>query len=185
MPDPSCHGNRLPPHLHLSPNASNQRSKSPSNVRDQSQFISNMNSNQMLIQQDRNMHQGQDNIIHMQEIGPNSHRNSFKQKFDSSVKNGGQSSSNIIQPRNGNLKSSHENLMSSDPPQRMVGQSIPPPRKTVTFKGDVQTIECSPEEQQERRCWRHQNSGVIFLIILYMILLPYLIRFLLNFNLNT
>ena len=112
----------------------------------------------MLIQQDRNMHQGQDNIIPMQEIGPNSHRNSFKQKFDSS----GQSSSNLIQPRNGNLKSSHENLMSSDPPQRMVGQSIPPPRKTVTFKGDVQTIECSPEEQQERRCWRHQNSGVFF-----------------------
>ena len=164
MPDPSFHANRFPPHLHLSPNASNQRPKSPSNARDQSQFGGNQGSIPIASQFDRNMDPGQDNNIQMHDMTYNPHRNSFKQKFDNSVNVGGQLSSTIVSLRTSNLKTSQENLVSSDNQQRMVGQVVPPQRKTVTFKGDVQTIECSPEEQQDRRCWRHQNSRVIFLV---------------------
>ena len=163
MPDPSFHANRFPPHLHLSPNASHQRPKSPSNARDQSQFGCNQGGIPIASQLDRNMHLAQDNTIQMQDMSQNPHRNSFKQKFDNTANAGGQLSSTIVSLRTSNLKSSHENLVSSDHQQRMVGQVVPLQRKTVTFKGDVQTIECSPEEQQDRRCWRHQSSTVFFL----------------------
>ena len=162
MPDPSYPSNHLPPHLHLSPNASNQRPRTPSNIQNQSPYNSKQENNPVIPQQSRNICLGPDNNIQMQDISSNFHRNSFKQKFETNNFTASQQSSNITPQRSGNLKTSLENLVSSDQQQRMPGQGVQPPRKTVTFKGDVQTMECSPEEQQERRCWRHQSSGVSY-----------------------
>ena len=73
------------------------------------------------------------------------HRNSLKARFESGSSSS-QASAPVFQRRK-NLNSSLESLVAGDQQQRSLGQAQPP-RKTVTFKGDVQNIQCSPEEQQ-------------------------------------
>ena len=162
IPDPSHHSNHAPSHFLLSPTASNQRG--PNTTCIQSNALYNMQEpNKHLISpRSKNTFSGQSYIIPLQDMASNGDQNR-------SLKSGSSqhpSSAPAVPPRVGsNLKSSQESLTSGD--QRLSGQqSQQPARKTVTFKGDVQTIQCSPEEQQERRCWRHQArqvSGKIFL----------------------
>ena len=130
----------MPPHFHLSLNASDRNSsnQNPCSQREPH----------------RNVFSGGDNSIVLKDMGSHLHNQSFKTRFESGNSSSSQSSAPIV-PRGGNLKSSLESLTSGDQQQRLSGLP-PPPRKTVTFKGDVQTIQCSPEEEHERRCWRHQ-----------------------------
>ena len=91
------------------------------------------------------------NEILLRDIRATLHDEQTKTRFESGSSSSQSSAVPLPAPRGGNLKSSLESLTSGLPP---------PPRKTVTFKGDVQTIQCSPEEEQERRCWRHQPAKV-------------------------
>ena len=104
IPEPSYNSIRLPSHLHLSPNASNQRPRSPSNGQNLSSYNSKQGNNPASAQQNVKMCLGQDNNIQMQDISSNFHRNSFKQKFESNRFAASQPPSNVIQQRSGNLK---------------------------------------------------------------------------------
>ena len=147
----------MPNHYLLSPNSSIHRAQNPSNIRVKGPFNSQDHQSRFTLQPDRNAFSDQSNNIPVQNIGSSFQREPFQLKLESGS----------IQPlgpvlqRAGNLKSSLESLVSDGQQQRSVAQ-ITAPRKTVTFKGDVQTIQCSPEEQQERRCWRHQSPLVSF-----------------------
>ena len=147
----------MPNHYLLSPNSSNCRTQNSSNIRDKDSYNPQDHQSILALPKDRALFGSQRSIIPMQEIGSSFHRESFQLRLESG--NGGNQSPSKSFPRAGNLKSSLESLVSGDHQQR---SSIPAPlpRKTVTFKGDIQTIHCSPEEQQERRCWRHQSPMV-------------------------
>ena len=155
IPDPSHHSNHLPSHFLLSPTASNQRG--PNTTCIQSNALYNVQE-PTISPRSKNTFNGQSYIIPLQDMTSNGDQNRSLQ----SGSNQQSSAAPAVPPRVGsNLKSSQESLTSGDTQQRLSGQqSQQPARKTVTFKGDVQTIQCSPEEQQERRCWRHQARQV-------------------------
>ena len=146
-------------HYLVSPNSSNFRAQNPSNIRDKETYNPQDHQNILTLPRDRNVFSGQGNNIPIQNIGSTFQRESFQLRFESGSSSS-QSPAPVLQ-RVGNLKSSLESLVSGEQQQRSCTH-VPAPRKTVTFKGDVQTIQCSPEEQQERRCWRHQSPMVGF-----------------------
>ena len=158
IPDPSHHSNHLPSHFLLSPTASNQRGPNTTCIQSNALYNVQEHTKHSISPRSKNTFNGQSYIIPLQDMTSNGDQNR-------SLKSGSSQQSSAapaVPPRVGsNLKSSQESLTSGDSQQRLSGQqSQQPARKTVTFKGDVQTIQCSPEEQQERRCWRHQARQV-------------------------
>jgi hypothetical protein len=149
-------------HYLVSPNSSNHRAQNPSNIRDKETFNPQDHQSILTLPRDRNVFSGQTNNIPIQNIGSSFQREPFQLRFENGSSSN-QSPAPVLQEcfpvLVGNLKSSLESLASGDQQQRSCAH-VPAPRKTVTFKGDIQTIQCSPEEQQERRCWRHQSPMV-------------------------
>ena len=156
IPESSYPTNHLPTKFLLSPNSSAQQGQSPPSIRDQFSY-NPQDFHHLPSPRNRNVFISRDGTLPMQDMGLKFHRHSLKSRVESGSSS--QSSSSIAPTRSGNLRSSLESLISGVQQPRQTGQQAPT-RKTVTFKGDVQTIQCSPEEQQERRCWRHQNLAV-------------------------
>ena len=158
IPDPSNHSNHAPSHFLLSPTTSSQRGPNTTCIQSNVLYDVQEPNKHLISPRNKTTFNGQSYIIPLQDMTSNGDQNQSLKAGSSQHS----SAAPAVPPRVGsNLKSSQESLASGDPQQRLSGQqSQQPARKTVTFKGDVQTIQCSPEEQQERRCWRHQARQV-------------------------